>query len=219
MAYTAADRRPIASRERRGWQAAARVLARAGVSANFISVCGLLTALAAGAAAVGTAEAAGWQQRLLWLCVAAGAQLRLLANMLDGMVAIESGTASPVGELYNEVPDRFSDAAVLIGVGYAAGGWVAMGYIAALLALLTAYVRATCRVAGSAQDYCGPMAKPHRMAVIIVAAVYLAVTPGTWHAAGDWGIAAMALTVVAAGSAVTCVRRLLRGASELRSKA
>lgn len=36
----------------------------------------------------------------------------MLANMLDGMVAIESGRASPLGELYNDAPDRIAEAAV-----------------------------------------------------------------------------------------------------------
>ncbi len=60
--------------------------------------------------------------RLTWLLAAALVQLRLLANMFDGMVAVETNTASPVGELFNEVPDRVSDAAILVGLGYAAGG-------------------------------------------------------------------------------------------------
>ncbi|PYL24189.1 MAG: hypothetical protein DMF44_05850 [Verrucomicrobia bacterium] len=53
--------------------------------------------------------------RLFWLFAALGAQLRLRANMLDGMVALVSARASKVGELYNEVPDRVWDAAVFIG--------------------------------------------------------------------------------------------------------
>ena len=48
--------------------------------------------------------------RILWLIGALGAQLRLTANMLDGMVAIASSRTSKTGELYNEVPDRISDA-------------------------------------------------------------------------------------------------------------
>jgi len=59
--------------------------------------------------------------RILWLVAAGGAQLRLTGNMLDGMVALASGRASKVGELYNEIPDRVSDAAVFIGAGFA---WV-----------------------------------------------------------------------------------------------
>ena len=57
--------------------------------------------------------------RLFWLIAALGAQLRLTANMLDGMVALVSARASKVGELYNEVRDRVSDAVVFIGAGYA----------------------------------------------------------------------------------------------------
>ena len=60
-------------------------------------------------------------KRVFWLLAALGAQLRLTANMLDGMVALVSACASKVGELYNEVRDRVSDAAVFIGAGYAWG--------------------------------------------------------------------------------------------------
>jgi phosphatidylglycerophosphate synthase len=83
---------------------------------------------------------------------AVGVQLRLLANMFDGMVAIETGRTSAVGELYNEVPDRVSDTAVLVGAGYAAGGCPVLGYVAALLAVFIAYVRAQGRVAGASQE-------------------------------------------------------------------
>ena len=92
--------------------------------------------------------------------------------MLDGMVAVVSGRASKVGELYNEVPDRVSDAAVFIGAGYAWGGNVALGYVATILAIFTACVRAAGKIAGAPNEFCGPMAKQHRMLVITVACVY-----------------------------------------------
>ena len=38
-----------------------------------------------------------------------------------------------MGELYNEVPDRVSDAATLIGLGHAAEGWPVLGFLAAIL--------------------------------------------------------------------------------------
>ena len=43
------------------------------------------------------------------------AQYGLLANLLDGLVAVEGGRRSPTGELFNEVPDRVSDVLVLAG--------------------------------------------------------------------------------------------------------
>lgn len=213
------DRRPIASREHRVWIAASASLARAGVSANAISVAGMISAIAAGIAAALTSSTEGVATRLLWVTVAAGCQLRLLANMLDGMVALESHTASPVGELYNEVPDRISDSAVLVGLGYAAGGWIEMGYVAALLAIFTAYVRAACKVAGAPQDYCGPMAKPHRMFLVTVIAIYLSLAPTGWQAL-SWngrGVPAAVLLLIAIGCVVTACRRLARGARHLRS--
>src|ERR1043166_10194144 len=95
--------------------------------------------------------------RLEWLAVAVLVQRRLTANMLDGMVALDSGRASRVGELYNEVPDRVSDAAVFIGAGFAFGGNVTLGYAAAILSIFTAYVRAAGKIAGAQNEFCGPM--------------------------------------------------------------
>ena len=61
------------------------------------------------------------QPWLAWLCGAVLVQLRLLANVLDGMVAVGRGVASPVGELYNEIPDRVSDTAGTRGDRFCGG--------------------------------------------------------------------------------------------------
>jgi len=65
--------------------------------------------------------------------------------------------------LYNEIPDRVSDAAICIGAGYGSGSLPELGYVAAVVALFVAYVRAQGAVAGAPQEFCGPMAKPQRM--------------------------------------------------------
>jgi phosphatidylglycerophosphate synthase len=218
--YQPTERRPIAARRWLIWQHAASWLARRGVSPNSISLAGMVCGIAAGASLAVTAFAEEWQQHVAWLAGAVFIQLRLLANLLDGMVAIESGRASPVGELYNEVPDRVSDAAILIGAGYALGGDPTLGYLAACAALMTAYVRAMGKAAGAPQEYCGPMAKPHRMALLTVLALYLGLTPGewqpTWHARG---LMAAGLLVVALGGVLTSIRRLARIAANLRRSA
>lgn len=158
--------------------------------------------------------------RIFWFVAALGAQLRLTANMLDGMVALASGRASKVGELYNEVPDRVSDASVFIGAGFAWGGNVALGYIATILAVFTAYVRAAGKIAGAPNEFCGPMAKQHRMLVITVGCLYSAVVPRTWqifHVDNlELGVMTLSLTVIIAGCPVTVVRRLKRIAYALR---
>jgi phosphatidylglycerophosphate synthase len=217
--YRPTERRPIATRRWPIWQHTATWLAHRGVSPNGISLAGMGCGLAAGAALAATTVAGGGE-RFAWLAGALLIQLRLLANLLDGMVAIESGRASPVGELYNEVPDRVSDTATLIGAGCAVGGDVVLGCLAACAALFTAYVRAMGKAAGAAQEYCGPMAKQQRMAFMTAVAVYCGLTPAawqpTWGNSARYGLAAAALVIVVLGSLLTAVRRLLRIAANLR---
>jgi len=210
--YHPTDRRPLAAREWRASRRAAEWLVRRRVSPNTISLVGMVCAVVAGACLATTNLVPGGT-RPAWLIGAILILLRGAANMLDGMVAVASGRASPVGELFNEVPDRISDAAILIGLGYAAGGDVILGYGAALAAVFTAYVRAMVKVAGARQDYCGPMAKIHRMAIAVVVAVYCGVTPVSWQPA--WGAARAGLCLILAGCIVTSVRRLGRAATRL----
>ncbi|MEW4570266.1 CDP-alcohol phosphatidyltransferase family protein [Tautonia sp. JC769] len=208
------ERRPIGARE---WSASRRMahgLARGGVSPNAISVAGMICGVAAGMALGATPWLGPPSARAAWLGAAALIQLRLLANLFDGMVAIETGTASPKGELYNEVPDRVSDTAILVGAGYAAGGVAALGYLAALAAMATAYIRVMGRGLGTRQEFCGPMAKQQRMFVMTLVGLYLGLAPASWQpvwgAGGRWGLAAAALGVIAVGAFFTAVRRLNR---------
>ena len=214
------DRRPIAARNTAWAARITTVLVRAGLSPNGISVAGMAFCLLAAAALAATPLVGPVWARALFLAAAVLIQLRLLANMFDGMVAIESGRLSPLGELYNDVPDRVSDATTLIGLGYATGGWPAMGYLAAVLAVLTAYVRAVGKAAGAGSDFRGPMAKQQRMFLATVTGVYMAAAPGAWRPAWGpeyrWGLPAAALAVIAAGSAWTSARRIRGVAMRLR---
>ncbi|HEX4645756.1 MAG TPA: CDP-alcohol phosphatidyltransferase family protein [Verrucomicrobiae bacterium] len=215
--YRPGERRPIASRERKSSQIAAQWLARRKVSPNTISVSGMVCGLASGLAFAATSLNPSLQ-RWGWILGAVFAQLRLLANMFDGMVAVATGRASPVGELYNEVPDRVSDAAILIGLGCALGGDIAMGIAAAGVAIFTAYVRAIGKVAGAPQEFCGPMAKPHRMFLVTLLGIYNGLSPSNWQPlwSGGHGLAAMVLVVIIVGGLLTAGRRLLRTAAALR---
>jgi hypothetical protein len=109
LSVKAIDRRPIATRDRKWTQSAMTWLVSQNVSPNAISIAGMCACIAAGLALGPTSVE---YNRVFWLIAALGAQLRLTANMLDGMVALASGRDSKVGELYNEVPDRVSDAAM-----------------------------------------------------------------------------------------------------------
>jgi phosphatidylglycerophosphate synthase len=159
----------------------------------------------------GLAFAAAGLHPLLWLVGGLLVQARLLANLLDGMVAIGRGVATPLGELFNEAPDRVSDTAVLAGLGVAAGQ-PALGLAAALAAMATAYVRALGKAAGRGSDFCGPGAKQHRMAIVTFAALWSLVAPGNLAAPAP----GIALWLILALATLTAVRRLRRLARALR---
>jgi phosphatidylglycerophosphate synthase len=232
MSAEAITRRPLRSRQKRWATALAARLTARGVRPNQISLASVVFAALAGGALllVGTMEPDfGASRRSLLLVVAAGAiQLRLLCNLLDGMVAVEGGLRSKSGEVFNELPDRVSDALILVGAGYATAPalgmvWAgALGSAAALLAVLTAYVRSLGASLGTGQDFRGPMAKPHRMAALTAACLVAAVEP-VIQPAGDWrswgaSVLAVGLAAIAAGSALTVARRTRRVVDVLEAR-
>ncbi|HET9067185.1 MAG TPA: CDP-alcohol phosphatidyltransferase family protein [Amaricoccus sp.] len=195
-----ANRRPLASRRLGVMRRLAEALARARVAPNAISVAGTLFALVAAAALV--AAGSGWAAG--WLLGAVFVQLRLLANLLDGLVAVEGGRGTPTGVLFNEVPDRVEDAAILAGFGVAAG-WLMLGVWAALAAVGCAYVRQVGGALGQAQSFIGPMAKQHRMAAVTLGCL---IGFAEALAGSGPGLAGLLLWGVLAGTLLTIVRRL-----------
>jgi phosphatidylglycerophosphate synthase len=190
------ERRPIAARSSRWAQRLAAWLAATSVTPNQISVTSVLFA-ALGAALI----LAGGP--LCFLVAAACVQLRLVCNLLDGMVAIEGGKSSPVGAIYNEFPDRIADSLLLVPIGYACGTpW--LGWCAALLAALTAYVRVFGGALGQKQDFGGVMAKQRRMAALTAGLVAQAIETAIW---GTGWCLVVTGGVIAAGSLVTCWTR------------
>jgi len=218
MSDTTAARRPLKTRNAKWAGALAGWLAKTGLTPNQISIASIFFAAIGGAAFVYANQVskipAGW----LYLAGAAGIQLRLLCNMLDGMVAVEGGLRTKTGELFNEIPDRFADALILIGAGYSSGDdlhCILAGWLAALLAVITAYVRALGVAAGASQCFFGPMAKPHRMALLTGAGIVCAIC--LWldcHVK----IIPIALWVMIAGCVVTIFRRCRQIATELKAK-
>jgi phosphatidylglycerophosphate synthase len=205
-----ANRRPLKSRGT-GWaRIATAILLRTRVTPNQVSTIGVLISLG-GAWAFVAAYAKPW----LYLVGAFSIQLRLICNLLDGLVAVEGGRKSAYGPLYNEVPDRIEDSLFLIAAGYAAG-LLWLGFTAALLAAITAYIRTLGGTFGFPQDFGGPMAKQHRMAALTLGAV-AAFVEAVW---ADTNYALpIVLAIVAVGSLLTIVRRILKIARQLKAAA
>jgi phosphatidylglycerophosphate synthase len=203
-------RRVLATR-RRGWaRALANGLATAGVRPNTVSIAGVLFAAACAGALLLSAARSGSARSTLLVVAAALVQLRLLSNLLDGMLAVEHGLKSAAGEIFNDLPDRVSDAFILIGVGYATPEWPAaslLGWSSALTALFTAYVRVLGGSIGATQQFVGPMAKQHRMFTVT-----LAMAIGCVEVLAGRPPMALpsALAIVTAGSIGTSIRRTAR---------
>ncbi|WP_294384860.1 CDP-alcohol phosphatidyltransferase family protein [Prosthecobacter sp.] len=206
-----AARRPLKSRTTAWAGYFTRVMLRMGLKPNTVSLLGILCAAVGGGAMLLTTRSEhAW---LFWLIAAAGVQLRLFCNMMDGLLAVEGGLRSPTGDLYNEIPDRIDDALILVPLGYAGGtpwtialGWAAMGG-----AVLTAYVRALGASLTGKHDFCGPMAKPHRMFIVTLGCLGMAMTG--WTPLLVWTIA-----ILNAGIVITVWRRTRHLASVLHQK-
>ncbi len=199
------NRRPLKTRSA-GWaQALGRGLAAIGLSPNAISTIGIAFAAVGAWCFLHVGES-----RWFWIGGATCIQLRLLANMLDGLVAVESGKASATGPLFNELPDRAEDALLLVAAGYAVGD-PALGYGACILAFATAYIRATGGALGFAQDFVGPMAKQHRMFTLTLGSLL-----AFFFAA--WPVMQWTLWLLIAGAALTCAIRTSRIATLLKGK-
>ena len=204
---TPANRRPLKTRSAAWARALASALVRGGVTPDSISVASVLVSILGAYFILFTS--APISLALTAVCV----QLRLLCNMLDGMVAIEGGRKSACGALYNELPDRIADSLFIVALGYAIGTpW--LGWFGALASALTAYIRAMGGALGFEQDFRGPLAKQHRMAVL-TAALLLAIVEHYWR--GTQWVLVLAAWVIAVGSAITCITRTRAIAGKLKA--
>ena len=194
-------------------------LSRAGVRPNAISVAGTVFAALAGACFWLAGETTrDWRWSALLVLAVCGMQARLLCNLFDGMVAIEGGFKTKAGEIFNELPDRFSDAFIFIGAAYTVPDCSCtreLGWTAAVLAMITAYVRALGASMGAGQHFIGPMAKQQRMAVM-TAACLMGALAAVWPQLQY--VIPVALALVVAGCLVTVFRRCGRIAHAMELK-
>jgi len=211
-------RRALATRNA-GWaKALARRLARASIRPNAVSVASVVFAVCAGCAYCLAADVDDRARMMLLLLAAASIQLRLLCNLLDGMLAVEEGLKSKTGDIYNDLPDRIADIVILVGAGCSVRNLplgMLLGWAAAVMAIFTAYVRLLGGSLGATQPFIGPMAKQHRMFALTIATLLSAV-----EAVLGLPLRAMriGLAIIAAGSFVTAWRRTRRIVSEVNAQ-
>jgi phosphatidylglycerophosphate synthase len=212
------DRHAFPLRESKWFRWLASSLASLGLKPNQISMLSIDFAIVGSVFFVATDNSSGMLQSGCFVGAALAVLLRTLCNKLDGTMAIEGGMTSKLGVFFNELPSRIADNLLLIFAGYAAGSGeigVTLGWACALLALLTAHIRALGAAQGLKQDFGGPMARPHRMFVLAIACLLAAV-----EAVVKLHPIAMTigLSIIAIGSLVTCMLRIWRLAKTLESR-
>ncbi|MCA9624248.1 MAG: GtrA family protein, partial [Myxococcales bacterium] len=141
-----------------------------------------------------------------WLYLSAG-----LCDFFDGRLARDQGAASPRGAAIDSVLDRYSDAAVLAGLGwYYRDQWVLAVVLTALVgSLLVSYIRARGEGLGASVKV-GLMQRPERV-VLLGAALALSsvVAWATGRAGLQDQIVIGALVVLAATTQITALRRFV----------
>jgi phosphatidylglycerophosphate synthase len=200
-------RRPLKVRDSGVAQGIAKWLSKKNITPNQISIISAVFALLTALCLFFLPESSGYGQWLLPVLAAFFIQCRLLCNLFDGMVAVEGGKSTASGELFNDIPDRIADPLILVAAGYAITifEWgEALGWLAGLLAVMTAYVRTLSVSIGAPADFRGPMAKQHRMALMTAACLFTALEPLLWS---QGYVLFAALILVVAGCIITLALR------------
>ncbi|PCJ99188.1 MAG: CDP-diacylglycerol--glycerol-3-phosphate 3-phosphatidyltransferase [Zetaproteobacteria bacterium] len=207
------NRRPLKARSWAIMQKSAQWISKKNITPNQISIASIAFSGIAGLLFLlfPIAGSALWFYVLLILLCFVG---RAFCNILDGLVAVEGGKATASGELFNDIPDRISDVLIIVGAGYAAG-IPTLGWLAAVLAVMTAYVRTLGRGLGAPTDFQGPMAKLQRM-LLISAACFLAPIEAMFWEQGY--ILALSLIIISIGCVITIWKRAKSAYDHLEGK-
>jgi len=185
-----------------------RALARAGVTANQVTVAAALMSMAAGGLIAWRPAA-----RSPLLLLPAVLLLRMALNALDGMLAREHGMKSALGGILNELGDVVSDAALYLPLGLLPGVDPRLVVVAVVLAALTEMTGVVAVQIGASRRYDGPMGKSDRALVLGAAGLAL----GLGAPADRFMNALLALAVLLL--AVTVVRRARGALAELAGRA
>jgi CDP-diacylglycerol---glycerol-3-phosphate 3-phosphatidyltransferase len=131
-------------------------LARAGVTANQVTVAALVLSLAAGGA---IAWARGGRMLLL---LPVALFVRMAMNAMDGMLAREHGQKSSLGALLNELSDVIADVTLYLPLALVPGFDARLVVGVVVLAILTEMTGVIAVQIGASRRYDGPMGKSDR---------------------------------------------------------
>lgn len=212
------ERRPIKTRGAAWAISMAKLMANVGVTPNQISILSVVFSIIS---FVFFFKSNTESLKVMSLVLAAVfIQLRLICNLMDGMVAVEHKKKTKSGDIYNDVPDRFADVFIILGAGVASTQYyeaMNIAWLASVLAVMTAYVRVLGASLGTGNLFLGPMAKPHRMAIITIGAITDAILSAS-SINLSVSILYICLCVVAVGTLLTVARRIIIITKTVESK-
>ena len=172
---------------------ASNALARAGVTANQITVAAMLLSIATGAAVV-----IGHADRRVLFLVPVALAIRMALNAIDGMLAREHGMQTALGGLLNELGDAVSDIALYLPFAFIAGISPALAIATVLLAVLSEMTGVIAVQIGASRRYDGPMGKSDRAFAfgLLAALLGIGLEAGVWANAGLLLIAILIVTTI-----------------------
>jgi len=181
-------------------------MARAGISANQVTMLALLISVAVGALVAwggATSPPIPW----LFLLLPAWFVLRMALNAVDGMLAREFGWQSPLGAYLNELSDVVADAALYLPFAFVAPfGPYSVGLVI-FAAALSEMAGALGPMVGATRRYDGPMGKSDRAFVFGSLGLYVGLG-GPLPATAFWLMPVVTLLI-----AWNICNRVLRGAA------
>ena len=171
-------------------------LAKAGVTANGVTLAALALSLAHGAW-LALEPGSRWPFLLLPVTLF----IRMALNAIDGMMAREHGMKSPAGAVLNELGDAISDAALYLPFALVTGVSATLVVLVVIAAIIGEMAGALGPLLDGARRYDGPLGKSDRA----FAFGLLGFLFGIGFAPGRW--TTVILAVLLALSALTIVNR------------
>ena len=155
----------------------ADALARAGLSANDVTLGALLLSVGHGAW-LALMPASPWPLLLLPVTLF----LRMAFNAIDGLMAKEHGQASAQGAVLNELSDVIADAALYLPFALIQGLDAPLVVLVVVAGIIAEMAGALSPLIGAPRRYDGPLGKSDRAFAFGLLAVLLGMglTPGLW---------------------------------------
>ncbi|WP_376703784.1 CDP-alcohol phosphatidyltransferase family protein [Mesorhizobium sp. ISC25] len=173
-------------------------LARAGITANQITLLAAALSLATGLV---VAALAG--HRVVFLLMPLVLFMRMALNAIDGMLAREHGQASKLGMYLNELCDVVSDLALILAFAVIFPAWGVVAFATA--AMIAEFAGVLGIAAGTGRNYAGPFGKSDRALALGILAVLIA--SGLWIPA----LTPLVFPAMATLSLATAINRIRSG--------